>query len=154
MRLKRRLYGIYTVGFLIFMIPCRLAAKVIMQWKLFQMYTHLLYCSVLSLGANVNTKRMSQPDRGSIFHIKKSMKYSGHMQLLCELSKFLKILCFYPPRILNKHWCIYSCLQIPPKENWFQYVRRVYTTAINIPCIAPLIITMNCVHCTIQKDPE
>ena len=27
------------------------------------------------------------------------------------------------------------CLQIPPRENWFQYVRRVYATAINFPCI-------------------
>ena len=38
--------------------------KVIMQEKLF------LYCSVLSLGANVNTRRISKPDMGSIFHIK------------------------------------------------------------------------------------
>ena len=40
-----------------------------MQGKLFQRCT-LLYCSVLSLGGNVNTKRMSQPDMGSIFQIK------------------------------------------------------------------------------------
>ena len=52
--------------------------------------------------------------------------------------KIIKIKCFYPPRILHKHWCIYSCLQIPPRENWFQYVRRVYTTAINFPCISTL----------------
>ena len=52
-----------------------------------EVYTHLLYCRVLSLGANVNTRRMSKPDMGSIFHIKKSMKYSGHWKLLCELSK-------------------------------------------------------------------
>ena len=51
---------------------------------------HLLYCSVLSLGGNVNTRRMSKPDMGSIFHIKKSMKYSGHRKLLCELSKLSK----------------------------------------------------------------
>ena len=27
-----------------------------------------------------------------------------------------------------EHWCIYSCLQISPREKWFQYVRtrRVY----------------------------
>ena len=43
--------------------------KVIMQGKLFQRYTHLLYCSVLSLGGNVNTRRMSKPDMGSIFLI-------------------------------------------------------------------------------------
>ena len=26
---------------------------------------------------------------------------------------------------------IYSCLQKPPIENWFQYIRREYATAIN-----------------------
>ena len=41
-----------------------------MQGKLFQRCTHLLYCSILSLGGNVNTRRMSQPDMGSIFQIK------------------------------------------------------------------------------------
>ena len=35
--------------------------------------------------------------------------------------KIIKIQCFKPPRILNEHWGIYSCLQIPPRENWFQY---------------------------------
>ena len=49
--------------------------------------------------------------------------------------KIIKIKCFYPPRIPDEHWCIYSCLQIPPRENWFQYV---YTTAINFPCITTL----------------
>ena len=44
-------------------------SKVIMQGKLFQRCTHLSYCSVLSLGGNVNTRRMSKPDMGSIFHI-------------------------------------------------------------------------------------
>ena len=44
--------------------------KVIMQGKLFQKCTHLLYCNVLFLGGNVNTRRMSKPDMGSIFHIK------------------------------------------------------------------------------------
>ena len=29
-----------------------------------------MYCSVLSLGGNVNTRRMSKPEMGSIFHIK------------------------------------------------------------------------------------
>ena len=45
--------------------------KDVMQGKLFQKCTHLLYCSALSLGGNVNTRRMLQPDMGSIFHIKK-----------------------------------------------------------------------------------
>ena len=43
--------------------------KDVMQGKLFQKCTYLLYCSVLSLGANVNTRQMSKPDMGSIFHI-------------------------------------------------------------------------------------
>ena len=42
-----------------------------MQGKLFQKCTNLLYCIVLSLGSNVNTRQMSKPDMGSIFHIKK-----------------------------------------------------------------------------------
>ena len=41
-----------------------------MQGILFHRCTHLLYCNVLSLGGNVNTRRMSKPDMGSIFHIK------------------------------------------------------------------------------------
>ena len=44
--------------------------KIIMQGKFFQRCMHLLYCSVLSLGGNVNTRRMSQPYMGSMFHIK------------------------------------------------------------------------------------
>ena len=44
--------------------------EVIMQGNLFQRCAHLVYCSVLSLGGNVNTKWMSKLDMGSIFHIK------------------------------------------------------------------------------------
>jgi len=57
--------------------------------------------------------------------------------------KIFIIQCSYPPRILNEHWCIYSCLQIPPRENWFQYVRRVYATAINFPCIIILVTNIS-----------
>ena len=32
-----------------------------------------------------------------------------------------------------------TCLQNPPRENLFQYVRRVYATAINLPCISTLV---------------
>ena len=31
-------------------------------------------------------------------------------------------------------------LQTPPRENWFQYVRREYATAINFPCLITLCI--------------
>ena len=51
----------------------------------------------------------------------------------------IKIQCVYPHRILNEHWCIYSCLKIPPRDNWFQYMRRVYATEINFPCIITLV---------------
>ena len=68
--------------------------KDLMKGNLFQRCTHLLYCSVLSLGRKVSTRRMSKPEMGSIFHIKKSMKYSGHRKLLCELSKFSKFNAF------------------------------------------------------------
>jgi len=66
--------------------------KVKMQGKLFQKCTHLLYCSVLSLGGNVNTRRMLQPDMGSIFQKKINKKYSGHRKLLCELSKLSNLM--------------------------------------------------------------
>ena len=62
-------------------------SKVIMQGKLFQRCTHLLYCSALSLGGNVNTRRILKPDIGIHLSHKKSMKHSGQMKLLCELSK-------------------------------------------------------------------
>ena len=51
--------------------------KIIMQEKLFQRCTHLVYCSVLSLGGNVNTRRMSKPDMGSIVHIKNQWNILG-----------------------------------------------------------------------------
>ena len=63
-----------------------------MQGKLFQKCTHRLYCSVLSQGGEVNTRRILQPDMVSIFPIKKSMKYSGHRKLLCELSKLSNLM--------------------------------------------------------------
>ena len=38
----------------------------------------------------------------------------------------------------TKRTCIFSCFQSLPRENWFQYVRRLYETAINFPCIITL----------------
>ena len=58
-------------------------SKVIMQGKLFQRCTHLLYC-------NGNTRRMQQPDMGSIFPIKKiNEMFIGNWS--CELSKLSKL---------------------------------------------------------------
>ena len=102
--------------------------KNVMQGNLFQRCTHLLHCSVLSLGEAWHGIHLSH---------KKSMKYSGN-SILSWIIKIFKTLCFYPPRIINEHWCTYFCLQIPPRENWFQYVRRGYATAINFPFIITL----------------
>ena len=44
-------------------------SKDLMKGKLLQKCTHVLYCSVMSLGGNVNTRRMSKPEMGSIFQI-------------------------------------------------------------------------------------
>ena len=45
-----------------------------MQGKLFQWCTNFLYCSVLSLGFNVNTRvRVPPPNMGSIFQIKNQL---------------------------------------------------------------------------------
>jgi len=72
-----------------------------MQGKLFQKCTHLLYCRGLSLGGNVNTRRMSKPDMGSIFHIKKNqwnilvtgnyyVSYQNHQNLMLLTSSDTK----------------------------------------------------------------
>ena len=108
--------------------------KVLMQGTLFQRCTHSLYCSVLSFGGKVNTRRMSQPEIESIFT---KIIHEIFWKLLCEFSKLSKL----NARILNEHWYIYSCLQIPPRENWFQYEFKVYATAINFPCISTLVNT-------------
>ena len=56
--------------------------------------------------------------------------------------KIIKIKCFYPPWIIKEHGFIYSCLQTPPRENWFQYVHKEYATAINFLCIITLDIRL------------
>jgi len=84
-----KLICVYKVVIYVCLLIC---PKDVMQGKLFQKCTHLLYCSVLCLGGNVNTRRMLQPDMGSIFHIKKPMKYSGHRKILCKLSKLSNLM--------------------------------------------------------------
>ena len=61
-----------------------------LQWKLFQKCTQLLYCSVLSLGGNVNTRRMSEPDMGSIFHIKKINEIFWSYETIMWIIKVIK----------------------------------------------------------------
>ena len=60
------------------------------------MLFHFLYCSVLSLGGKVNKRRMSQPDMGSIFHIKKQWKILVIGEtILLWIIKIIKIKCFH-----------------------------------------------------------
>ena len=103
-----------------------------------EVYAFFVLQHVLSLDGTVNTRRMSQPDLESIF-TKIINEIFQSKKTIMWIFKIFKIQCFYPPRILNEHWCIYSCLQIPPRENWFQYVRRVCATAINFPCINTMV---------------
>ena len=65
--------------------------KVLMQGKLFQRCTHFLYCSVLSLGGKVNTRRMSHPDMESIFT---KIIYEIFWSYFCEFSKLSKLNAF------------------------------------------------------------
>ena len=70
---KGRILDVLIQTFLIILLHPHVTTpgiKDVMQGKLFQKCTHLLYCNVLSLGGNVNTRRMLQPDMGSIFQIK------------------------------------------------------------------------------------
>ena len=70
-----------------------------MQGKLFQRCTHLLYCSVLSLGGNVNTRRMSKPDLGSILHIKNNEIFRSK-ETIMWIIKIIKFKCFNPKQTL------------------------------------------------------
>ena len=81
------------------------------------------------------------------------MKYSGYRKLLCELSKLSKFnaLTSSDTKQTRIH---YSCLQISPRENWFQYVRRVYATAINFPCIITLHCSIQCIRIIPHKSPH
>ena len=91
-----------------------------------------MYCSVLSLGGNVTTRRMSKPDMGSIFHIKKSMKYSGHYQ---NYQNLMLLTSSDTKRTLMHLFLFTNSAQ---RELVLIHVRRVYATAINFPCITTL----------------
>ena len=92
----------------------KVKAKVVMKGKLFQRCTHsfVLQC-ILSLFGNVNTRRMSKPDIWDPSFTSKSMKYSGHRKLLCELSKLSSILVykFSPERTGFHMYAQYTQLQ-------------------------------------------
>ena len=111
----------------------KVPSKVVMQGKLFQRCTHLLYWSVLSLGGNVNTRRMKKPDIGLIFHIENEWNILVIGKYYVNFQNYQNLMLLTPSDTKRTIWWIYYCLKIPPRENW--YVRRVYATAINFPSL-------------------
>ena len=85
--------------------------------KVFLWCAHLLYCSVLTLGGNVNTRQLSKPDIGSIFHIK------NQWNIL----------------VIGNYYVNYQNYQNLMLLTGFNIVRRVYATAINFSCITTLL---------------
>ena len=83
-------------------VSCRyilITSKVIMQGKLFQRCTHLLYCSAV-------------PAMGSIFYKKNQWNILVIGNYYVNYQTF-KIQCFYPPRILNDNmYSKYTQLQL------------------------------------------
>ena len=114
-------------------------AKVLMQGKLFQRCTHLLYCSVLSLDGNVNTRRVSKPDMGSIFAHQWHILVIGNYYVNYQNYQNLMRLTTSDTKRTLMHLFLFTN---SARENWFQYVRRVYATAINFPCIITLVIAI------------
>ena len=69
------------------------------------------------------------------------MKYSGHGKQLCELSKLSKFNAFNLLGYQTNTDASFLVYKFRPLENWFQYVHRVYETAMNFPCITTLLIS-------------
>ena len=104
-----------------FILP---TGKDVMQGKLFQRWTHLLFCSVLSLGGKVNTRRMSQPDMESTF-TKIMYEIFWSWEIIIWIFKIIKIKCFYPPRITVASIFVYK---FRPERNgltmYAEYIRN------------------------------
>ena len=104
--------------------------KDLMQGKLFQRCTHLLYCSVLSLGGNVNTRRMSKPDMGSIFHINNqwTILVIGNYYMNCQNYQNLMLLTSSDTKGTLRHLFLFT-------NSAQRELVSIYATAINFPCI-------------------
>jgi len=111
-----------------------------MQGKLFQRCTHLLYCSVLSLGGNVNTRWMSKPDMGSIFHIKNqwNILVIGNNYVKYQNFQNLMVLTSWDTKWTLMH--IFLFTNSAQRELRELITRRVDTTAINFPFIITLTV--------------
>ena len=90
--------------------------KDLMQGKLFQRCAHLLCCSVLSLGGNVNARRMSKPDMGSIFQIKNqgNILVIGNYYVNYQNYQNLMLLTFSDTKRTLMHLLLPSLFFLPP----------------------------------------
>ena len=126
-----------------------------MQGKLFQRCAHLLYFSVLSLGGNVNTWRMSQSDMGSIFHIKNqwNILVIGNYYVNYQNFQNSMLLSFSDTKQTRMHPFLFTnSAQRELVSIW----RRVYATTINFPWIIILYLPhleARGLKCTIVNCP-
>ena len=107
-------------------------------WRLKKNFATIKVFRKLHLGQGTNTRKVISEVYA--FFVLQLLSLGGKVNIrLINFHKNNLKKCFYLSRILDEHWCIYSCLPISPRENWFQYARRVYATAISFPCISTLI---------------
>jgi len=92
------------------------------------------------MGGNVNTRRMSKPDMGSIFHIKNqwNILVTGNYYVNYKNYQILMLLTSSDTKRTIMHQFLFTN---SASKNWFQYVRGVYATAINFPCIITLVLS-------------
>ena len=90
----------------------------------------VLQCT--SLGGNVNTRRMSKPEMGSIFHIKNrwNILVIGNYYVNYQNFQNLMLLTSSDTKQTLMHLVLFT--NSAQRE---LYVRRVYRTVINFPCI-------------------
>ena len=112
-----------------------------------EMYA-FLYCSVLSPGGNVNTRRIWKPNMGSIFHVKNQLHILViRKEILCELSKLSKfnafnLLGYYT----NTDASIFVCKFRPERTGfnmYAEYTRPQLTFLALVPWVGPLLFLKN-----------
>ena len=111
--------------------------KVLMQGKLFQRCIHLLYCSVLSLGSKVNTRRMWKPDMGSIFHIKNQWNILVIGSYYVNYQNYQNLMLLTPSETKRTLMHLFLFTNSAQRE-LVSICTQVYATAINFPCIKTL----------------
>ena len=106
-------------------IHSRSVPRIVRQGKLFQKWTHILYFSVLSLRGNINTRRMSKPEMGSI---RWNILVIGNYYVNYQNFQNLMLLTSSDTKRTLMHLFLFT--NSPPKRTGF------YMYTINFPCIA------------------